>query len=504
MIFNRIKTILTVLLMSALLVACSSPTEPVTEPDPVTEPETSDEVTEPEVEEPTEEPMEEPMEEPTEEPMEEPASSGDRTVVRWFVGLGTGQNAEQVEAQEAVVEAFNASQDAIELQMEIVQNDVAYDTLATLIASGDAPDIVGPVGVRGSNAFSGQWADLEPIANDAGYDFSQYPEAAVDFYRVEGEGLIGMPFAVFPGHLYYNADLFDEAGLPYPPQEYGAVYGEGTEFEGVWDWNKVREIGMILTVDANGNDATFDEFDPDAIEQFGYLTQWTDGRGFPTHFGASNFIDGDDNAVFPDVWKEAYAWLNAGIWEDYFIPSQAYQDSDILSTPNPFASGNLAMVGSHLWFTCCLGELDATWDLAVMPSWNGTTTAKLHADTFRLLDSSENKAAAFEVLSYLIGEASADLLAVYGGMPARLDETDAFFEGQAANYPDLDINWQVAIDSLNYPDNPSHEGNMPNFNKADERIGAFYSLVQSDGAIDLQAEMDTLVEDLQAIYDEEE
>ena len=56
---------------------------------------------------------------------EEPMAEGDATVVRWFVGLGTGQNAEQVAAQEAVVEAFNASRTDIQIELEIVQNDVA-------------------------------------------------------------------------------------------------------------------------------------------------------------------------------------------------------------------------------------------------------------------------------------------------------------------------------------------------------------------------------------------
>lgn len=517
--------VLMAFLLTMILAACGGSTPPVAD-EPAADSTTSEsaEVAEPQEEvEPEAEPEEPPAEveeeaepEPVQEEMEEEAEpedveedmdesmSEDRTVVRWFVGLGTGQNAEQVEAQEAVVEAFNASQESIFLEMEIVQNDVAYDTLATLIASGNAPDIIGPVGVKGSNAFSGQWADLQPLVDAADYDLEQYPQAAVDFYRVEGEGLIGLPFAVFPAHLFYNKELFDEAGLPYPPQAYGEPYGEGTEYEGAWDWNKVREIGMILTVDENGNDATMAEFNPNSIVQFGYLTMWTDGRGFPTHFGSGNFVDSSGSSTIPDHWREAYDWLYAGIWDDHFIPSQAYQDSDLLGVPNAFASGNLGIAGVHLWFTCCLGEMSGDWDVAVMPSWGETTTAKLHADTFRLLDNSENKEAAFEVLTYLVGEASRDLLAVYGGMPARVEETAVFFQGQDSNYPDQEVNWQVAVDSLNYPDNPSHEGNMPNFNKADERISAFYSLVQSDGEIDLEAEIDTLLEDLQSIFDESE
>ena len=84
--------------------------------------------------------------EPTAEPEMEEAPA-DRVQIRWFVGLGTGQQPEQVEAQEAVVEAFNASQDKIELVIEIVNYEVSVDTLSTQIAAGNAPDIVGPVGV---------------------------------------------------------------------------------------------------------------------------------------------------------------------------------------------------------------------------------------------------------------------------------------------------------------------------------------------------------------------
>ena len=49
--------------------------------------------------------------------------SGEPVTVRWFVGLGTGTQPEQIAAQETVVEEFNASQDAIELQVELVDND---------------------------------------------------------------------------------------------------------------------------------------------------------------------------------------------------------------------------------------------------------------------------------------------------------------------------------------------------------------------------------------------
>jgi multiple sugar transport system substrate-binding protein len=486
---RKLHSLLLVLLLAfgLMLVACGggATEETAEEPD----------VPAAEVEEAAEEIVEEEpaAEETTEEMAKEPVT------IRWFVGLGTGQNAEQVEAQEAVVAAFNASQDAIVLELEIVQNDVAYDALATAIASGDAPDIVGPVGVRGSNAFSGTWLDLQSVVDSSGYDLSQFPQGAVDFYRVEGEGLIGLPFGVFPSFIFYNRALFDEAGLEYPPHQFGESYADGD----AWDYDKLRELALLLTVDANGNDASSPDFDPEAIEQFGYYTQWTDLRGALSQFGAGALADTDGNAEMPAHWRAGAQWLHDAIWSDSYYPSQAYADSELLATPNPFASGNIAMAQVHLWFTCCLGEMEDEWDIAVMPAYDSAPTAKLHADTFRILNTTEHPEEAFTVLTYLIGEASSDLLQVYGGMPAREDETADFFTGLDEQYP-FDVDWQVALDSLGVPDNPSHEGNMPNFQQADDRIAAFYSLLNADGTIDLDAEIQTLLTDLQAIFDEAE
>ena len=140
---------------------------------------------------------------------------------------GTGTNPEQVAVQEEVVADFNASQDEIELVLEIVPYDAARDTLSTQIASGAGPDIVGPVGWGGSNDFYGQWLDIGPLIESSGFDTSIFDPALIEFYQTE-EGQVGLPFAVFPGAMYYVPAMFDELGLAYPPQ----VYGEQYELDG--------------------------------------------------------------------------------------------------------------------------------------------------------------------------------------------------------------------------------------------------------------------------------
>jgi multiple sugar transport system substrate-binding protein len=124
----------------------------------------------------------------------------------------------------------------------------------------------------------------------------------------------------------------------------------------------------------------------------------------------------------------------------------------------------------------------------------------LHADTFGILNGTENPDAAFEVLSLMLGEFAPELLQVYGGLPARASLQESALATMAENFPDADLN--VFIEALNYPDNPNHESGMPNFLKASDRYGTFGSLYQSDPNLDLDAEIDTLISDLQTIFDE--
>jgi multiple sugar transport system substrate-binding protein len=252
-------------------------------------------------------------------------------------------------------------------------------------------------------------------------------------------------------------------------------------------------------VDAKGYDATEPEFDPENIVQWGFTIQWSDPLGVPTLFGAGHVYDGQGNAVMPEHFRTAWKWIYDGIWKDHFMPNDAQVGSDLLGAGNPFASGNVAMATTHLWYTCCIS--DTEWQAAAIPSYNGKVTAKLHADTFRILKTSKNPEAAFEVLTYLIGEASLDLLSVYGGMPARETDRTAFFEQLDQKYTQ-GVNWQVVMDSLNYPDIPSHESWMPNFNKAQDLLKNFVTLYGSTPGLDMDAELDKLVADLQAIFDE--
>ncbi len=425
--------------------------------------------------------------------------------VRWFVGLGAGTDEPTIAAQQAIVDAYNASQSGIRVVLEIVDNDQAYDVLATQIAAGNAPDIVGPVGIRGRSAFPGAWRDLSDLIAAASYDLSDFDPALVDFYRIEGEGQLGIPFAVFPSYMTYNVALFDEAGLPYPPSRYGEPYVTVDGETVPWDLDALRDLAMLQTVDANGNDATMASFDPNNIVQWGFGAMWTDIRGRLTMFGAGNFVDVDGNAVIPEHWADGAQWLHDAMWRDHFHPNGPYGSSALLGNGNWFESGNLAMAHTHLWYqACCMFALQDEWALAAMPAASdGSITAKLHADTFAITSMSRNPEAAFEVLTHLLSpEVAGRLAAIYGGMPARLSLQDAYLDDFGASvFPERDVDWSVVSDSLSFPDNPNHEEGMPAFREAEALYNAFMQRLENVADFDVAGELATLRAELQLLFD---
>jgi multiple sugar transport system substrate-binding protein len=443
-------------------------------------------------------------------------SAQEPVTITWFVGLGSGTNEQQIAAQEQVVADFNAAHDDIELVLNIAPTfETAVDTLSTLNNAGTPPDIIGPVGVGGSNRY--EWLDLKPLIDESGYDLSGFDPALLDLYSTTNGGYSAIPFGVFPTVTYYSRDLFDEAGLNYPPQQFDEpyVWPDGTEVE--WNYDTLRELAMRLTVDANGNDATSPDFDPTQIVQFGLNFQfarlrliWTDIQPESTYY---NWETGE--VALPESWRSATQWLHDGYWKDRFIPNTTYASSDAFNggnqqDPNVFQTGKLAMSIVPLWYTCCIGNSvgNFEWDFAVVPkSPDGEYHVAMDADTFRISQNSAHPEEAFTVLQYLLDEAVPVLAPTYGAFPARAEYQQDWIDTKSEQY-DWDVNWQVAIDSLAYanPASEHHESNLPNWSQVYDREFTLLTLLRSDSGetIDLQAELDQFEADVQAIVDEAE
>jgi multiple sugar transport system substrate-binding protein len=445
---------------------------------------------------------------PASAPASQPASAAAGQVeIRWFCCLGGGDAPEQVEVEKTVVENFNSSHPNIHLTFEAVPYAGANDALSTEIASGNGPDIVGPVGIGGANAFHGQWLDLAPLIQSTGYDLSGFPPDAVDIYKLD-EGQVGIPFAIYPSVLFYVPSLFEEAGLQPPPHKYGDKYTmpDGSQVD--WTYDTVREVAKILTVDKAGKDASQSGFDADNIVQWGFEPQRDDLRGLGAYFGAGQLAGGTDGktAQIPDPWKTGWQYWYDSMWKDHIsMTGPVFSSPDINPEDYPFFTGKIGMSENFLWSTYGLEGLKGDWDMGIIPSNAGTVTSAFNADTFRILKDTKHPDEAFEVLTYLLGDASGDLLATYGGMPARTADQDAFFAGQDETFtqkPD----WQVAIDSIQFADNPNFEAFMPAYNETLGLVGSggkYTTRWQTEKNLDMPAEFEALRAEIQAIWDKQ-
>ncbi|MGB8980419.1 MAG: extracellular solute-binding protein [Anaerolineales bacterium] len=456
----------------------------------------------------------------TEAPAETAAPSSDKIQIRWFVGLGTGTDPAQLPAQEKAVADFNASQDEIELVLEVVPYDSARDTLATQIASGAGPDIIGPVGVGGSNAFYGQYLDLTPYIESTGFDTSVYEPALIEFYQTE-EGQVGLPFLVFPAAVYYVPAMFDEAGLAYPPANYGDKYTLGDE-EVDWNWDTFVQVAKLLTVDVNGANATDDGFDPTQMIQVGYANQWQTHVAYQASYvnGGADIVEGDApgsyTSAMPDAWKEANKMVYDGMWgAQPFMATGPLAGAPEFGNGNLFNSGKAAMAITPLWYTCCLDAFrDAgnEFNAGILPlGADGQPHGRVDADTIRIWKGTKNPEAAFKALSYLIGPEGTQTLvigtdevpAAYSGLPADPAYQQPYVDGLLTRYPFTTAEtWDTFKAGLAYPDSPSAEQWQPNWNESWARQQTFFDLLQNTppDQMDFDAEWQKLVDDLNAIY----
>lgn len=431
-----------------------------------------------------------------------PAASIAPADLRWYCCLGTGEDPAQIPTEEKVVEDFDAAHPGWDLEFEVITYEQARVTLSTQIASGNSPDIAGPVGVGGLAAFSGQWLDLAPYIEKSGYDLSQYDASAVDSYKIDGEGHIGIPFAVYPSVLWYKADLFEEAGLNPPPHAYGEKYvmPDGSEVD--WDYDTIREIALKLTVDRNGNDASQPGFDARNIVQYGFEPQRDDLRGLGAYFGAGTLVGADGSTVeVPQPWQDGWKYFYDGMWKDKFIMTgPVFESEEFNGGGYSFFSGRVAMSENFLWTTYGVAAAGEDWDIAAIPSHNGAVTAPLNADTFAILEGTKSPDAAFEALTYLLDDAADTLLNLYGGLPARPDKQDAFFETLTEGFTN-EVDWQVAKDSLQYADNPNFEAPMPKYNETLEILTKYNTKWVATPNLDMDAEIEALRKEIQTAWD---
>lgn len=409
---------------------------------------------------------------------------GEPVVVKWLV-VGEGTEPWFRSAENDFVTAFNKSQDKIKLEIETGQG---YGGISERIEAGNIPDIVGPMSPGFGTRFNELWADIDSLVLE-GSGMSDLDPNTLNAWQREGT-LVGVPFGFWPSVLYYNKDIFDQSNLPYPPHQYGQDYESG----GAWTLDKVAEIGPLLTLDKYGNTARNSSFDPKAAKQWAFMMYGNDLGAAVAIFGSPAIETSGGEVHLPQAWRDAAHWLHNALWEGMFFPNMEGLES---TQGDPFGKGQAAMYYVPTWYLCC--EVKFNYDLAAVPSFNGKVTARRDHSGFGIPIASQNQEEAMQVIMQLISDPA--LIAAFRIVPAKLSLRQDILELFNEQNPNVD--WQVVVDSINYPDDPPASQFLPRASGVYDRFNQFGQglLTNEDFAVD--DELDKLEVDLQALLQQQ-
>jgi len=333
------------------------------------------------------------------------------------------------------IEAYNQSQDRIELMLDITTAGCSFDAADTLlarIAAGHSPDLT----MLKYFELWDHFLDLKPYLN--GCDLSDVDTTFFSQFNYQGRQIY-YPTSYGTNLLFYDKDLFDQGNVAYPPHQYETLYEDGEP----WDIQKLEEIAMQLTLDRGGHNASDPEFDAAHIEQYGFHWAWNNGIGFIQPFGPPRIFDAGGNVIIPECMREGYMWSHEGIWEKHFIPSNPVFENEMGT--NPIGSGKCAMVLTGGYY---VDDMDSTvnWDIAAIPSYNGTHNISWGAGGLAILKTTPYPEEAFEILMMIT-----NLFQYYAGglgIPTKISFQEDLIESWASDFPGVDT--QVFLDGLNY------------------------------------------------------
>jgi multiple sugar transport system substrate-binding protein len=435
---------------------------------------------------------------------EEPEDMGPVTITI-FVGMGTGTQANQIAVHQEIADLYNSTHEDIQIEFLTVQWEERQQKYMTMLAADQPPDIVMPIGVGGINEFYKGWLDLTPMIEADNYDMSRFAGKTVEIHNYPGQGTLGLPLCVYPTVIFYNMDLFDAAGVDYPPKVFGEPYADGDP----WTYDKLVEIAQKLSLDANGNDATSPAFDPENQVQFGWLGwDWNNAADWAVHFGelpgTGVSLDGTESLLLTDQYIDAYTFWKENIWDDNIRASGEQSGAFYAVSSEGMSAGMGAMWESHSWMGWAYDQWSEkfAWNVAAVPTGpTGLLIDIVDADTAVIPTTSKHPEEAWEVMKWFFEPEQYDrLIDNYNCLPADSVSMSSWVDRQKSQYPGVDF--EVFIDAMDYIEENNHEAWKPEYSRVNAVLDRVRDELTNGTNLDVEAVLQAGHEEIQQLLDE--
>lgn len=320
-----------------------------------------------------------------------------------------------------VIAQFEAAHPDINIETQHAPWATYFDRLQTQWAGGVSPDVMFLNNIP-SYASRGVLAPLDELVEQSGFDISGFHPDMLRIFMLEGR-LYGFPRDNDTTVLYYNADLFDEAGVAYPDDS--------------WNWSDLREAASALT----------QQDDAGRTLQYGIALEANKYPNFVHQNGGSLFDDPlnpTDFMLDEVAATDALQFIADLINVDGSAPSFDAQ-SQMGSTTELFSTGRVAMVMTNAARVPTFMDTGFNWNVAPLPMGpTGLRANTLGGAGYVMATEPEDPDASWTFLQFLSGPEGQSVFASTGlAVPALISPstTESFLNAMPEG-----VDAQVFID----------------------------------------------------------
>ncbi|MCL2865799.1 MAG: sugar ABC transporter substrate-binding protein [Lachnospiraceae bacterium] len=320
-------------------------------------------------------------EEPTEEVVETP--SGDQVVIRFSMW-------DTVDETVNFIQAFHDANPDIRIELVNIPED--YSTVInTMVAGGTAPDVILAWEVDMPRfAANGAIIPLDDkVAASDLVDVHDFMPAVSELAEIT-DGIFGIPW-VYAGHfLYFNIDMFEEAGVALPTDD--------------WTWEDMEAAAEALTIR-----------DGDNVTQWG-LTAIDFGGIWYSMIGQAgdSIIDNDMNLS-----------MDAGLRRTLEFQYRMTNELQVQPQPGAGAVGDMfaaemaAMTRQGNWFIPAYTDASFRWDIVPLPQ-DARQFTNLHTGFFTISADSPHQEEAWRFVEFMMSHEGQTLLSEFSANPSAM------------------------------------------------------------------------------------
>ena len=321
----------------------------------------------------------------------------------------------------AIKEGYEAANPDVKIEwVDLASQD--YNVKAsTMLAGGDTTDLycVKELSDMQNWAKEGLIVPMtEQIAAD-GVDMTKYAGMDSCYVALTDGQQYALPFRADYWVMFYNKDLFDQAGMAYPTND--------------WTWDEYAQMARDVH-EKTGAYGTH------------YHTWLSCVANWAVCDGVNTLADGE----YSDL-KYFYE-LYQGLEDEEVCMSYDELKASGLHYSGAFAQGNVAMMPMGYWYASTLigyikdGTASMNWGIVAVPHLEGVAAGSSFGSPtgIAISNASANKEEAWKFASWMCSEDGAKAIATTGTRPAYVSEAVAAVMASADGFP-TDENSKAAL-----------------------------------------------------------